>query len=163
MTKNELIINRLLKKNKALRKKNREMKELVDEMSDYFPACIGCEGKTEFGERTDKCVYLIDNTNYCAKRGIANIASTIKENRELKAEIEKLKKEKDHFANIGKMVKENEAEIRKVFAEELIQKIVNTPTEFPSSYHMYRTGIEFRQNEIIDIIREKAHRIKFTV
>lgn len=57
MTKNEFIINRLLKKNKALRKKNREMKELVDEMSDYFPACIGCEGKRNLAnEPINACI-----------------------------------------------------------------------------------------------------------
>ena len=62
----------------------KELQELVDTMGDYFPACINCEGKTEFGERTDKCVYLIDDTNYCTKRGIANIVAIQKENRKLK-------------------------------------------------------------------------------
>lgn len=68
-----------------------KLQTLVNEMSDYFPACIDCEGKTTLGERTDKCVYEIDNTNYCTKRGIANIASIRNENRELKEEIEVLK------------------------------------------------------------------------
>ncbi len=68
------------------------LQEMVDTMSDYFPCCIDCEGKTVFGERTDKCVYLIDNTNYCAKRGIENIARILKENAEQKEEIERLNK-----------------------------------------------------------------------
>ena len=72
---------------------NERLKELVDDMGDYFPACINCEGKTEFGERTDKCVYLIDNSNYCTKRGITNIIAISNENRKLKAENENLKAE----------------------------------------------------------------------
>lgn len=47
-------------------------------------------------------------------------------------------------------------EAKKEFAEELIYKIVNTPTKFESTYYMYREGIAFRQNEIIDIIKEMA-------
>ena len=46
------------------------------------------------------------------------------------------------------------AEAKKEFVEELIYKIVNTPTKFESTYYMYREGIAFRQNEIIDIIKE---------
>ena len=72
-----------------------QLQTLVNEMSDFFPACIGCEGKTTLGDRTDKCVYEIDNTNYCAKRGITNIAAIQKENRESKAEVERLKRELD--------------------------------------------------------------------
>lgn len=63
---------------------NERLQSLVDEMSDYFPACIGCEGKTTLGERTDECVYLIGNTEYCAKRGIENIGRIMRENHELK-------------------------------------------------------------------------------
>lgn len=48
------------------------------------------------------------------------------------------------------------AEAIKEFAGELIEEIVNTPTTFGSSYYMYRQGIAFRQNEIIDIIKKKA-------
>ena len=73
-----------------LNKKLKELQELVNEMSDYFPSCIGCEGKTEDGVRTDKCVFLIDKTNYCVKRGISNIVAIRKENAELKAENERL-------------------------------------------------------------------------
>lgn len=60
------------------------LQALVDEMSGYFPTCIGCEGKTTLGERTDECVYLIGNTEYCAKKGIENIGRIMRENRELK-------------------------------------------------------------------------------
>ena len=58
------------------------------------------------------------------------------------------------FTDIGKMYSELKAEAKKEFAEELIYKIVNTPTKFESTYYMYRKGIAFRQNEIIDIIKE---------
>ena len=67
------------------------LKNLVETMSDYFPACINCEGKTPLGERTDKCVYLIDDTEYCTKRGIENIAHIVKENKSQKAEIDRLR------------------------------------------------------------------------
>lgn len=79
-------------------KKMTELQELVDEMSDFFPACIDCEGKTKEGVRTDKCVYMIDNTNYCTKRGIKNISAIRNENRELKAEVEQLEKDKEKLA-----------------------------------------------------------------
>lgn len=79
-------------------KKMTELQELIDEMSDFFPACIDCEGKTKEGVRTDKCVYMIDNTNYCTKRGIKNISAIKNENRELKAEIEQLTKDKENLA-----------------------------------------------------------------
>lgn len=106
-----------------------QLQTLVNEMSDFFPACIGCEGKTTLGERTDKCVYEIDNTNYCAKRGITNIAAIQKENRELKAEIERLNKEVETFADIGKMYSEIKAEAVKEFAERL-KKEINVRTTF---------------------------------
>ena len=53
----------------------REQNRLIRELSDHIPCCDNCEGKTVFGERTDKCVYEIegfDNVLYCAKRGIEN-------------------------------------------------------------------------------------------
>lgn len=75
-----------------MKKENERLQALVDEMSGYFPTCIGCEGKTTLGERADKCVYLVDDTEYCAKRGIRNIANIMKKNEALKAEIERLKK-----------------------------------------------------------------------
>jgi hypothetical protein len=59
------------------------LKNLVDGMSVYFPSCIDCDGKTTVGVRTDKCVYLEDDTNYCAKRGIDNISRILKENETL--------------------------------------------------------------------------------
>lgn len=59
--------------------------------------------------------------------------------------------------NLAKAIK---SEAKKEFAEELIYKIVNTPTKFESTYYMYREGIAFRQNEIIDIIKEMAGDIK---
>ena len=76
---------------KSQKEEIEKLQELVNEMGDFFPACINCEGKTTLGERTDKCVYLIDNTNYCTQRGIKNICQIINENNQLKAEIEMLK------------------------------------------------------------------------
>ena len=75
-----------------------------------------------------KCVYEYDGdiTDYCLKTPCPNY----------------------------KTVDAIRAEAVKEFAEELIYKIVNTPTKFESTYYMYREGIAFRQNEIIDIIKE---------
>ncbi len=110
---------------------NERLKELVDDMGDYFPACINCEGKTPLGERTDKCVYLIDNTNFCTKRGITNIIAISNENRKLKAENERLIKEcgnqstlwSKHFESIFESAKETiKAEAYKEFAERLKEK-----------------------------------------
>lgn len=57
---------------------------------------------------------------------------------------------------LNEQVSSAKSEAKKEFAEELIYKIVNTPTKFESTYYMYREGIAFRQNEIIDIIKEMA-------
>lgn len=133
-----------------LKAKAEQLQALVNEMSDYFPTCIDCEGKTEFGERTDECVYLMNTTNYCAKRGVMNISSIRSENRKLKAEIEsvtrqaamwhreaelnaaeliksqaeieRLREESKSFADIGKMYSEIKAEAIKEFAERLKSK-----------------------------------------
>ena len=95
----------------TLQAENERLQELVNDMGDYFPACINCEGKTEFGERTDKCVYLIDNTNYCIKRGITNIVAIQNENRQLKQKLETAK-----------------SEARKEFAERLCEdRVSNDP------------------------------------
>lgn len=73
----------------------------------------------------------------------------------LKAEIERLKDfEKNVYEVVEELRNKIKAEAKKEFAEELIYKIVNTPTKFESTYYMYREGIAFRQNEIIDIIKE---------
>ena len=64
----------------------KKLQDLVDEMMGFFPACIGCEGKTEIGERTDKCVYMLGDTTYCVKRGIENIYRIMKENELLKSD-----------------------------------------------------------------------------
>lgn len=65
-----------------------QLQELVHEMSNYFPCCNNCEGKTTIGERTDECIYEIDSTNYCTKRGLKNIVGIQKENEQLKVELE---------------------------------------------------------------------------
>ena len=64
---------------KSLTEKNIKLQELVEDMSDYFPTCINCEGK-EDGVRTDKCHYLIDDTAYCARRGFNYILDIQREN-----------------------------------------------------------------------------------
>lgn len=96
------------------------LKALVDEMSVYFPTCIGCEGKTTLGERTDKSVYLVDDTEYCAKRGISNIANIMKENEALKTEIELLRKAKAE--DVSRAYKIAKSEAIKEFAERLKEK-----------------------------------------
>ena len=57
---------------------------------------------------------------------------------------------------LTEQVSSAKAEAKKEFADMLIQKIVNTPTKFESSYYMYRQGITYRQDEIIDIIKEMS-------
>ena len=77
-----------------------------------------------------------------------------------KSEIERLETNCLSMAQtMPNMAKAERAEAIKEFAEELIYKIVNTPTKFESTYYMYREGIAFRQNEIIDIIKEMAGEI----
>ena len=75
----------IFKTNKRLREENEYLKELVIEMSGYFPCCIGCDGKTTSGERTEKCVYVFGDTDeyvgFCAKRGIENISKIVNENK----------------------------------------------------------------------------------
>lgn len=54
------------------------------EFAGILPACEGCEGKTEFGERTEKCVYNIDD-GYCMDRARENYFA-------LKARVEQYEK-----------------------------------------------------------------------
>ena len=89
------------------------------------------------------------------------IALNYEERKGLKAEIERLEAKIFGLQNIRKealyrIKKYIKAEAKKEFASELIEEIVNTPTKFESSYYMYRQGIAFRQNEIIDIIQRKV-------
>jgi hypothetical protein len=70
-----------------------------------------------------------------------------------KAEIERLKDTLKIYHNYNPAIKHAKAEAVKEFAERLIHKIVNTPSKFPSKYFMYRDGIKFRQDEIIEIIQ----------
>ena len=125
---NDYIVETLEDAIKLIKKKQAEierLKALVDEMSDYFPACIGCEGKTTLGERTDECVYLIDNTEYCAKRGIENIGRIMKENTALKSEIERLELLIQSLnlviVNLNKEVETTKSEAIKEFAEKIDQ------------------------------------------
>lgn len=75
-----------------------ELGRLVRELSDHIPCCDNCEGKTVFGERTDKCVYEIeglDNVIYCASRGIQNCFGYRKK-------IDELTADRDHLLKIAK-------------------------------------------------------------
>lgn len=59
--------------------------DLLDDLSEITPSCIGCDGKKTNGERTEKCFYrklsVTDNQKiYCIKRGIENIHNILKEN-----------------------------------------------------------------------------------
>ena len=120
----------------------KELKALVKEMSDYFPCCNDCEGKTILGERTEKCVYLIDGTNYCVKRGIENIGHILEENKQRKAEIVQLKQNleeahidiKEHMAEIERLhevINGFEEQSHKEFLAymELSEKYLNAKSE----------------------------------
>lgn len=98
-----------------------------------------------------------DRLEICLIReGYRAVLMAEKEINRQKAEIEKLEKGslKETMTFNSKTIANIRAEAKKEFVEELIYKIVNTPTKFESTYYMYRDGIVFRQNEIIDIIKE---------
>lgn len=62
--------------------------------------------------------------------------------------------EKDILFDTAEAFMKSKAEVVQEFAEALIQKITGTPTKFVSTYFMYKHGIAFRQEEIINIINE---------
>lgn len=43
------------------------LSETLDNITQFLPACTDCEGKTPYGERTEKCVFEID-PSYCGKK-----------------------------------------------------------------------------------------------
>lgn len=43
------------------------LNETLDNIIRFLPACTDCEGKTPYGERTEKCVFEID-PSYCGKK-----------------------------------------------------------------------------------------------
>lgn len=105
------------------------------------------------GEESDckHCPYYVNERYTCGKYFNKNVLDLINRQKE---EIEALVAGQETLQkNLAKAIK---SEAKKEFAEELIYKIVNTPTKFESTYYMYREGIAFRQNEIIDIIKEMA-------
>lgn len=116
------------------------------------------------GTTSDVCVDCpLRTTDICTEEenGVLKLALDLINSQ--KAEIERLEQEKgqfeadvEMFTDIGKMYSELKAEAKKEFADMMIQKIVNTPTKFESSYYMYRQGIAYRQDEIIDIIKEMS-------
>ena len=75
-----------------LREKDAEIERLqkiADAVADSFPVCEGCEGKNEWGERTEDCVYNIDDT-FCAQRATKMWFALRGENEELHKEVERL-------------------------------------------------------------------------
>ncbi len=108
------------------------------------------------GEDSDckHCPYYVNERYTCGKYFNKNVLDLINRKNE---ELERLTHNLEAMAQtMPNMAKAERAEAVKEFAEELIYKIVNTPTKFESTYYMYRKGIAFRQNEIIDIIKEMA-------
>lgn len=108
-----------------------------------------CEGEDGIAPKCSECPISHTEDSQCftfvRKRVLEIVKRQKAENEALVAGQETLQK------NLAKAIK---SEAKKEFAEELIYKIVNTPTKFESTYYMYRDGIAFRQNEIIDIIKE---------
>lgn len=68
-----------------------ELKLRCMEFADILPACEGCSGKTELGERTEDCVYYVDGA-YCMDRARKNYFALKSRVEELEAEVAKLKK-----------------------------------------------------------------------
>ena len=108
-----------------------------------------CEGEDGIAPKCSECPISHTEDGQCftfvRKRLLEIVKRQKAENEALVAGQETLQK------NLAKAIK---SEAKKEFAEELIYKIVNTPTKFESTYYMYRDGIAFRQNEIIDILKE---------
>lgn len=112
------------------------LKVLVDEMGSYFPSCINCEGKTPLGERTDKCVYVLDDYDfdYCTRRGIDNIHAIEAENHSLKEQIKVAK-----------------AEVIKEFVERF--KTIATVVH---KTHSGNRWYEIDDNDIDNLVKEKT-------
>jgi hypothetical protein len=121
-----------------LREKDAEierLQEIADAVADTIPVCEGCNGKTEFGERTEHCVYGIDDT-YCARRATEMWFA-------IRAENERLKEERDKAQAICvQMGKLNQAEIAKARADAI--------TEFA----------ERVKNALNDVARLSMHGVK---
>ena len=149
-----------------LEAEKKELQELVDDMGDYFPACIDCEGKTPLGERTDKCVYKLNNTNYCTKRGIATIFSIRNENRELKAENKRLKGISDnktkellrYNASIEELHKK--LETAKAENEELKEQNENLKSYVSIEFIGEATGQNLKKKIKAEAYKEFAERLK---
>lgn len=99
------------------------LQKIADDVADSFPVCEGCEGKTAFGERTEHCLYEIDDT-FCAQRATKMWFALRGENEELHKEVERLKAENAVYANGVEKVAENyhrqgRAEAITEFAERL--------------------------------------------
>ncbi len=114
----------------------------------HYEACKG----TYYSAKGDEDILHDFDGEMYANSGCEDFEDKDLINRQ-KEEIEEYQK---HIDNDIIYVKNIKSEAKKEFAEELIYKIVNTPTKFESTYYMYREGIAFRQNEIIDIIKEMA-------
>lgn len=46
---------------------------IIDDMVSVLPCCTNCEGKTQYGDRTEFCLFGIDSLDqivYCGSKGI---------------------------------------------------------------------------------------------
>ena len=75
LLRDRAMVGRMEVRDKQLMLEAADRLEMLDERCTEFagilPACEGCEGKTVLGERTDKCVYNIDD-GYCMDRARKN-------------------------------------------------------------------------------------------
>lgn len=109
------------------------------------------------GENSDceKCPYFKNRHHLCGKSFNTDVLGLINRQKEKNERLQaNYLSMQETLSKISLGIEEAKSEAVKEFAEELIFKIVNTPTKFESTYYMYRDGIAFRQNEIIDIIKE---------
>ena len=69
----------------------KKIDEHCAEFASILPACEGCEGKSVFGERTESCVYNIDDM-YCMDRARKNYFALKARAEKSEAEVERLTK-----------------------------------------------------------------------
>ncbi len=74
-----------------------KLDNLCTEFAGILPACEGCAGKTEFGERTKDCVYNIDDA-YCMDRARKNYFALKTRAEESEKEIERLNRILEAYA-----------------------------------------------------------------
>ncbi|MBO5969302.1 MAG: hypothetical protein J6S14_12480 [Clostridia bacterium] len=75
----------------------KKIDEHCAEFASILPACEGCEGKTVFGERTESCVYNIDDM-YCMDRARKNYFALKDRAEKSEAEVERLERILNSYA-----------------------------------------------------------------